>query len=86
MGGRRNQVAHLSFLDVTMDVENFSKNITHLTCITASTGRGDVDDIEKDIIYAVSSNATIDLFSLYILFSHFRPRDALMGIFLLFFH
>ena len=29
---------------------------------------------------------TIDLFSLYILFSHFRPRDALMGIFLLFFH
>ena len=28
----------------------------------------------------------IDLFSLYILFSHFRPRDALMGIFLLFFH
>ena len=49
MGGRRNQVAHLSFLDVTMDVENFSKNITHLTCITASTGRGDVDDIEKDI-------------------------------------
>ena len=29
---------------------------------------------------------TIDLFSLYILFSHFRPHDALMGIFLLFFH
>ena len=28
---------------------------------------------------------SIDLFSLYILFSHFRPRDALMGIFLLFF-
>ena len=28
----------------------------------------------------------IDLFGLYILFSHFRPRDALMGIFLLFFH
>ena len=28
---------------------------------------------------------TIDLFSLYILFSHFRPRDALMGIPLLFF-
>ena len=28
---------------------------------------------------------TIDLFSLYILFSHFRPRDALMGIFVLFF-
>ena len=30
--------------------------------------------------------ATIDLSGLYILFSHFRPRDALMGIFLLFFH
>ena len=29
---------------------------------------------------------SIDLFSLYILFSHFRPRDALMGIFFLFFH
>ena len=28
----------------------------------------------------------IDLSSLCILFSHFRPRDALMGIFLLFFH
>ena len=28
----------------------------------------------------------IDLFSLYILFSHFRPRDTLMGICLLFFH
>ena len=28
----------------------------------------------------------IDLFRLYILFSHFRPRDALMGIFLLLFH
>ena len=27
----------------------------------------------------------IDLFSLYILFSHFRPLDALKGIFLLFF-
>ena len=26
-----------------------------------------------------------DLFSLYVLFSHFRPRDALMEIFLLFF-
>ena len=28
---------------------------------------------------------TIDIFSLYILFSHFTPRDALMGIFLAFF-
>ena len=28
----------------------------------------------------------IELSSLNILFSHFRPRDALMGIFLLFFH
>ena len=27
---------------------------------------------------------TIDLFGLYILFSHFRPRDAFMGIFLFF--
>ena len=31
------------------------------------------------------SIAIIDPFSLYVLFSHFRPRDALMGIFLLFF-
>ena len=29
--------------------------------------------------------SAIDLFTLHILFSHFRPRDALMGIFLLFF-
>ena len=29
---------------------------------------------------------SIDLFRLYTLFSHFRPRDALMGIFLSFFH
>ena len=29
--------------------------------------------------------SAIDLFSLYVLFSHFRPRDALMGICLLFF-
>ena len=28
----------------------------------------------------------MDLFSLYVLFSHFRPRDVLMGIFLSFFH
>ena len=28
----------------------------------------------------------IDLFSLYVLFSHFRPRDVLKGIFLLFLH
>ena len=28
---------------------------------------------------------SIDLLSLYILFSHFRPRDALMGVFYLFF-
>ena len=32
-----------------------------------------------------TQGVTIDLFSLYILFSHFRPRDALMGIFVLFF-
>ena len=31
-------------------------------------------------------NALIDLFSLYVLFSHFRPRDVLMGSFLLSFH
>ena len=37
-------------------------------------------------ILITSSSLAIDLFSLYILFSHFRPRDALMGIFLLFFH
>ena len=27
----------------------------------------------------------MDLFSLYVLFSHFKPRDALMGICLLYF-
>ena len=34
----------------------------------------------------ISRIESIDLFGLYILFSHFRPRDALMGIVLLFFH
>ena len=33
-----------------------------------------------------SAFGNIDLFSLYVLFSHFRPRDFLMGIFLLSFH
>ena len=28
---------------------------------------------------------SVDLLSMYILFPHFRPRDALKGIFLLFF-
>ena len=32
------------------------------------------------------NQVVIDLFSLYILFSHFRPCDLLMGILLLFFH
>ena len=32
-----------------MEEENLSKNITHLSCVTASTARGDVDDTEKDI-------------------------------------
>ena len=35
--------------------------------------------------YFAQPRSIIDLFSLYILFSHFRPRDALTGIFLLFF-
>ena len=39
----------------------------------------------KPITKRSNRNHVIDLFSLYILFSHFRPRDALMGIFLLFF-
>ena len=38
------------------------------------------NDVSKD-----SPILTIDLFSLYILFSHFRPRDVLKGIFRLFF-
>ena len=34
----------------------------------------------------VRPNEPIDLFSSYVLFSHFRPRDVLKGIFLLFLH
>ena len=43
----------------------------------------------KNIRTALSERpvrGTIDIFSLYVLFSHFRPRDVLMGIFLLSFH
>ena len=32
------------------------------------------------------NNSGIDLFSLYVLFSHFRPRDVPKGIFFLFLH
>ena len=32
-----------------MEGENLSKNITHLSCVTASTASGDVEDTEKDI-------------------------------------
>ena len=38
------------------------------------------------LINGLNYNVGIDLFSLYVLFSHFRPRDVLKGIFLLFFH
>ena len=47
------------------------------------TYRFDARRTRKQVFLILSK---IDLFGLYILFSHFRPRDALMGIFLLFFH
>ena len=56
---------------------------------------GDADDDEATEDMSIYRRADdevsecsviIDLFGLYILFSHSRPRDALMGIFLLFFH
>ena len=43
-GGRSKQVAILS-----MERANLSKNVTHLSCVTASTASGDVEDTEKDI-------------------------------------
>ena len=46
-----------------------------------------IETIYKGLMNKIGAGqVTIDLFSLYILFSHFRPRDALMGICLLFFH
>ena len=36
--------------------------------------------------YAQHANCRIDLFSLYDLFSQFRPRDVHQGIFRLYFH
>ena len=39
-----------------MERKNLSKNITHLSCVTASTAIGDVEDTEK--ICVASSNAT----------------------------
>ena len=38
----------------------------------------------ENIIDLQTRYDSIDLLSLYVLFSHFRPRDALMGICLLF--
>ena len=38
-----------------------------------------------EMVKKVQFSFPIDLFILYILFFHFRPRGALMGIFLLFF-
>ena len=32
-----------------MKRENLSKNVTHLSCVTASTASGDVEDTGKDI-------------------------------------
>ena len=40
--------------------------------------------LERVIVHS-HSIMKIDLFSFYVLFSHFKPRDALMGICLLFF-
>ena len=34
----------------------------------------------------VFRSLSMDLFGLFVLFCHFRPRDILMGVFLLFFH
>ena len=39
-----------------------------------------------DILQNGTEVTPMDLFSLFVLFSHFRPRDILMGVFLLSFH
>ena len=56
-------------------------------------GKKEVDECHQKILYLEAYSRRenvklegIDLFSSYILFFHFRPRDALVGIFLLFFH
>ena len=38
-----------------------------------------INDIEQNLLLNLSLNWSIDLFSLYILFSHFRPCDATRG-------
>ena len=44
-----------------------------------------IDWSRKGFIYFITLRL-MDLFSLFVLFSHFRPRDILMGVFLLLFH
>ena len=44
-GGRSEQVAILSFLN---SLWKMSENVTHLSCVTASTASGDGEDTEKD--------------------------------------
>ena len=48
-GGRSKQVAILSFLNSLWKGQICLKNVTHLSCVTASTASGDVEDTEKDI-------------------------------------
>ena len=49
---REGEVSKLRFcLSLThyMEREYLSKNATHLSCVTASTTSGDVEDTEKDV-------------------------------------
>ena len=70
---------------VEFRVTNSNQKIDNsIVCSLGKTALGQVRPFV--LILAPVHNSVIDLFSLYILFSHFRPRDALMGIFLLFFH
>ena len=65
-----------------------TRPVTFVTAASAKTDRAVSTSLPFSInhIHLNAGSLPIDLFSLYVLFSYFRPRDSLMGICLLFFH
>ena len=51
-----------------MEGQNLSKNITHLSCVTASTARGDVEDTETDMKRLVMQQVLLGSASLWEMF------------------
>ena len=74
------------FPEKTLEVRLRSTETLPTDNICSRGGRRDWCPLRQPDFPAYKQKRSIDLFSLYVLFSHFRPRDALMEICLLFFH